>query len=280
MSWVNTPTYDPTTGETLNRWTQTQTLTPEAQRALEAQFSVQTGRSELGEDLFPRVKDEFGDAMDWSQFQQGGQGVDPEQLQRSLGGGQQYFNQAGDALQQQFDRRMNPQFEQDQASQDAQLRARGMKPGDQAYDRELEKLRQNQGDQRANMYNQATMLSGQEGSRMQNMDALSGNFANMASGQQFGQNMQADQYQTQLRQQQIAEAMQQRGFSLNEINALISGQQVAMPNMPSFNNAGRAETTQYSNAAGQQYQAAQDSANAKNAFANSAMSMFGNIIPG
>jgi SOS response regulatory protein OraA/RecX len=37
--------------------------------------------------------------------------------------------------------------------------------------------------------------------------------------------MSSANYQNQLRQQQIAEDMQRRGYSLNEINAILTGQQ-------------------------------------------------------
>jgi hypothetical protein len=48
--------------------------------------------------------------------------------------------------------------------------------------------------------------------------------------------------------------LQQRGFALNEANALLSGQQVGMPQMPTYNTAGRAE-------AAPTYQAAVDQGN-------------------
>ena len=69
------------------------------------------------------------------------------------------------------------------------------------------------------------------------------------SNQNFDQNLTSANYQNQLRQAQIAESLQQRGMGINEINALLSGNQVNMPNMPSFNTANRAETTQYNTAA-------------------------------
>jgi hypothetical protein len=47
--------------------------------------------------------------------------------------------------------------------------------------------------------------------------------------------------------------MQQRGFSLNEINALLSGQQVSTPAMPNFSNASAAQPAPI-------YQAAADQA--------------------
>ena len=65
---------------------------------------------------------------------------------------------------------------------------------------------------------------------------------NQAAGQQFGLNQQQAAFQNQLRQQAIAEEAQRRGMSLNEMNALLSGQQVSMPTMPSFMGASRAET--------------------------------------
>jgi hypothetical protein len=103
----------------------------------------------------------------------------------------------------------------------------------------------------------------------------------MAGGaQNFNQQMQASQYQTQLRQQQIAEEMQKRGFSLNEINALISGQQVAMPNMPGFSNAQRAEGTQNLAAAQMQGQSALDAYNAEQAAMQGMMSGLGSMAGG
>ena len=60
----------------------------------------------------------------------------------------------------------------------------------------------------------------------------------MLTQQNYGQAMQGSQYANQIRQQQMAEMMQQRGFGLNEINALMSGQQVGMPSMPNFQQAG------------------------------------------
>ena len=55
-------------------------------------------------------------------------------------------------------------------------------------------------------------------------------------------------------QQQITEAMTKRGFSLNEINGLLSGQQVNTPQMPSFQGASAAQAAPI-------YQAAVDQGN-------------------
>jgi hypothetical protein len=88
---------------------------------------------------------------------------------------------------------------------------------------------------------------------------------NQALQNQFGMNQQAAQFQNQLRQQAIAEQAQRRGMSLNEMNALLSGQQVAMPQMPSFVSAQRSETPQLVDAMGRTYDAQLGAYNAQNA---------------
>ena len=71
-------------------------------------------------------------------------------------------------------------------------------------------------------------------------------------GQGFNQQMQQSNMQNQLRQQAVAEQMQREGWSLNKINAMMSGQQVGMPSMPSFNPSGVSQGADYLGAAGQQ----------------------------
>jgi len=99
---------------------------------------------------------------------------------------------------------------------------------------------------------------------------------NQASNQQFNQNLQYAQMMNQLRQQAIAEQAQRRGMSLNEMNALLTGQQVGMPQMPRFERAGVAETPQLLDATNMQYMAQLDAANARNAGISNAFSgLFG-----
>jgi len=96
---------------------------------------------------------------------------------------------------------------------------------------------------------------------------------NAAAMQQFNMAQQYADQQNRLRQQAIAEQQLQRSMPLNEMNALLTGQQVGMPQMPGFQAAGIADTPQLLNAANMQYQAALDAQNAKNA-------AFGNTIGG
>lgn len=94
---------------------------------------------------------------------------------------------------------------------------------------------------------------------------------NQAQQQQFNQNMQYANMMNQLRQQAIAEQMQRRGMSLNEMNALLTGQQVGMPQMPTFNASGRAETPNILGATQMGYNAAMDQYNAQQAGAGNLM---------
>lgn len=101
----------------------------------------------------------------------------------------------------------------------------------------------NQATQQAfNQNLQAAQFGNQALGQASALDIARQNANNQALQQQFGLNQQAANFQNQLRQQAIAEQAQRRGMSLNEMNALLNGQQVAMPQMPSFNTAGRAET--------------------------------------
>jgi hypothetical protein len=102
-------------------------------------------------------------------------------------------------------------------------------------------------------------------------------FNNQAGMQQFNQGLQQSQYQNQLRQQAIAEEAQRRGMSLNEMNALLTGQQVGMQQMPGFNAASASQATNYLDAAKLQNDYNWDKYNAQAQSSNSMMSGLGQI---
>lgn len=114
---------------------------------------------------------------------------------------------------------------QQQSAMDARLRAMGVDMGSEAYKR-----------QSANL--------GEQFGR-QNMQAAV-EAMNQGRAQAVAQN--------QLRQGAIAEALQRRGTSLNELNALLTGQQVSMPQMPGFSQAQAAQPLQALTAANLQGQ--------------------------
>lgn len=304
QTWEVKPTWDPTTGTYLNAWTQNTNLTPESQSALDAQMRIQQGKSGIAESMLGRSAQEFGQEMNWDDFTQlagtpeAGALPDvpdynPESIQRSIGNTPDYLKSAEDAIYGQWSNRMEPRMQQESDQLRTRLYNMGLKEGDQAYEQQMQRLAEDQNDARTQAQYQATIGSGQEAQRMQGMDVASGGFANSAAqqalqqqlaigsqgfnqgmtrqGTQFGQDFQSAGYQNQLRQQQIAEQMQRRGFSLNEINAVLNGQQVSMPNMPSFNTAQRSEAAQYNQAAQNAGQYALDAFSAQQAGLNSAM---------
>lgn len=309
VSWDANRGYDPATGEAITRWDQTLSLTPEQQRSLDSQQALQENRSGLANSLYDRLETEYADPVDWSQFTEYGdnpQAAQVEALQRGLSTeglteldpSQRYRQDAEDAIYGQFERRMEPQMENQMAALDTQLRNQGLRPGTEAYDYQMQQLRQSQGDQRTGAQYQATMGAGQEAQRMLGMDASTraqefgergaqGQFANQATGQQygmasqeFGQNLQTSNYQNQIRQQQMAEEMMRRGWTLNEVNAILTGQQVQNPNMPTFNTASKSETPQYMRAAESGYQADLDAFNAEQAAVQGMMSGIGGMASG
>ena len=231
-------------GGTEGGWQQNITLSPQQQQALDDQFGLTADRSRLASGMMGRVEDEFGESMDWDQFGEGETGLER---------GQYYADEAGDALYDRATSRLDPMWEQKNEAMESKLRNQGLRPGDEAYDNAMQTL----GFQETDAYNQAqwqaTAGAGAEGGRFQQMDRSA-----------IGTN------QT-LRQQQIAEVMQQRGFSLNEINAILHGQQIGMPSMPGFNQAGVTQGADYTGAAQDTYSAEMDAFSADQAMTQSVL---------
>lgn len=368
QTWDVTPTWDPSTGQYLNSWTQNTYLTPESQAALDSQMRIGQGRSNLAEGMIGRTADEYGQPMDWNQFtglaetpgnsQYGGLPDVPEysseDIQRTLGTNeynpvdfqknldtsnlqnvdpsQRYDQSAISALNERFDTRQEPRLQRQAEAKRTQLLNQGLKPGDQAYDTAMQEMSQGQEDTRRQADLDAILTGGAEASRYHGMDlntrnqqfgertgagnfandaaqrqleqtlgiggqkfnesSTAGAFANSAAGQalqqklgigaqkfqqdtakaeigdtrannQYNQSMQGAEYTNRLRQQQIAEEMQRRGLTINEMNAILTGQQIGMPSMPGFNAAQASAATDYSGAAKDQYGAAMDAFNAQ-----------------
>jgi hypothetical protein len=416
QSWQTASTLDPATNQQVTSWTQNTTLAPELQSALNDQFALQAGRSQLAGDFMSRVGQEYGQPFDWQSLPQRAQmtnpatlntqladytpglstdvnqqgvvrgfgfggpqmsvpsmqnqlqrGVQQEGVQRGLNFGDnpaipQFDSSYRDRVAQSLMERMVPVQERQQQQLETQLANQGFGIGSEGYTRALADLQQRQAAERFN----ALDMAGQEAQRLFNMgmgarqqatqeDIAGGQFANAAAQQAFGQGLQAGgftnqatqqafqqalgagqfgnqaqnqlfnqmmgqaelanraggqafqqdlaaqqfrnqalgqagaldmqrmnamnqalaqqqglqqnfaNFQNALRQQAIAEQMQRRGMSLNEMNALLSGQQVQMPQMPSFNAAGRAETPNILGATQMGYDAALGAYNAQQA---------------
>jgi hypothetical protein len=291
INWQAGATLDPATGQPVTNWTQNYNLTPESQRALDSQMAVQQGRSDLAQSFMGRVENEYAQPFNWGGLPGRGGNVQGSNFQTLQGGAPQLQtqleNQANPAERQRIENalfdRMAPIHQKQQSALDAKLANQGITAGSEAYNREMQRV----GDQQSRERFNALEMGGSEMARMQQMQLANAQFGNTAMqnqqgldqnragfnnqvGQnQFAQQMQQSQYQNQLRNAALAEEMQRRGMSLNEMNALLTGQQVGMQSMPQFNASAAAQPVQYNQAAQNQYQASMDAFNAQNQNANS-----------
>ena len=310
QGWSTSATVDPATGQRVTSWTQNNTLAPGLESALNSQIGLQNDRSQLASGFMDRVADSYAQPFNYASLPQMAQANQPNNLQTSMAdytpGLSTSFNFGNplpqvdssfrDTVANQLMERMRPTHDYQQGQLETKLANQGFTQGSEAYNRALNELNQRQSSERFN----ALDASGNEAQRLYNMQmgtAQQGyqqnlgaaQFQNQALGQasaldqsrmqaqnnalsqQYGLNNQFAQNQNQLRQQMIAEEMQRRGMSLNEMNALLSAQQVQMPNMPSFSQAGRAETPNILGATQMGYDAQLGAANAQNA-------AFGNLL--
>lgn len=265
QSWSNVPQWDPTTGQYLNRWSQTTNLEPNTAEALASQLRLTKSRSQLGEQMTGRLQNDYAQPMDWSNLPEAGSSVSAPEY----GDLNEFRNRQENALYGKATSRLDPMWNQREDKLRTQLVNAGANIGDSGYSQAMGDFNRD----RTDAYNQATF------------GAITGGGAEMgtqigAGGQIQGQQQGASSYQTQLRQQAIAEEMQRRGASLNEINAVMSGQQVGMPAMPQFNTAQAAQPIQALQAAQLTGQAALDAYNAKQQATQGMMSGVGGIAGG
>ena len=304
QSWSAGQSTDPATGQPVTTWTQNTTLAPGLQSALDAQVGTQLGRSQLAGGFMGRVADEYSRPFDYAGLPQMAQANAPASLNTSatdytpgLTAGfnfgapvPQVDSSYRDTVANQLMQRMQPVHDYQQNQLETKLANQGFTVGSEGYTRALDELNQRQAGERFNALDQSgnemqrlfgMQMQSQNTGYNQNMGAAQ--FRNQALGQasaldlarmqaqnqamaqQQGLNQSFADAQNRLRQQAIAEQMQRRGMSLNEMNALLSGQQVNMPQMPSFVASGRAETPNILGATQMGYDAALGSYNAQQA---------------
>jgi hypothetical protein len=297
QSWNATPTFDPTTGTYVNQWTSNTQLAPQAQTALNSQFGVAQNQSAAADTLSGQQNTS---PLDWSNFQAMGatpqsQSYQTPNLQSSIntsgitpvGTADTYANNAGNAAYQQYTNRNQPLQQTALNNQMTQLYNQGLRPGDAAYNTAMLNLQNQQSDANTQASLGATQFGIQGGQIMQGEDLANNQnqfnqagtqatFANSAAqstlqdqlqsgAQSYGQQLSSANYSDQVRQQQESEDLQQRGFTTNEINAMLTGQQVQTGPSPQFNASGAAQPTNYTGAAQNLYGAAINGANVNNA---------------
>lgn len=304
QSWGTQASVDPATGQVVTSWTQNNTLAPGLQSALQDQLNIQGGRTQLANGFMSRVADEYGSAPNYTNLPEMAMAAQPTSLQTgttdytpglatSFNFGSplpQFDSSYRDTVANQLMEKMRPQQDYQQRQLDTKLANMGFHVGSEGYDREQRNLANRQAAERYNALDQAgneaqrlynmqmgtaqqsfnqnqagAQFQNQALNQAQNMDLANMNAGNAASAQQYNLNQNYANAQNQLRQQAITEMLQRRGTSLNEMNALLNGQQVQMPNMPSFNQAGLAQTPNYTQALQNTYNGQLAASNAQNA---------------
>lgn len=280
QSWTTEAVIDPATGQPVTKWTQNTTLAPQAQRALDSQMAMQQGRSDIANSLMPQAQSAVTTPIDYNSFSKPGEAPklsefnsleDAPQLNTNFQQNTPTYDKAYvQDLQNQALDYMRPDQEHQQNMLASKLANQGITAGSEAYETAMRQMN----DQQARDKYQALNTAMSQGSQMynnqlagnaQNMQAL--NFGNQAMSQQqgldqnvmqfnntnlqnqFSQQQNLANYQNQLRQQQISEAQMRQLQPLNNINALLTGQQVGMPQMPSFNANQAAQPVNYLGAA-------------------------------
>ena len=159
------------------------------------------------------------------------QKVNPLQLQTKLGPSD--YEGARKDVEKAIMSRANPQLEAAKQGLDAKLVAEGHQRGTPAYNAAMQEWGQQYND--ATM--QAILAGGQEQSRLFGMDTTRFGLENTAAQQQAA-------WEAQKRGTDIQESMLLRQTPMNEINALMSGSQISMPQFSAYN-SGQVANTPY-----------------------------------
>lgn len=211
------------------RWSRNVSLDPADQKALDAQQQVNAARATTAQGMFGRVRHELGKPVDFSKFGDYGELGDYDARRQS----------AEDAAYGRATSRLDPYWQQQTEQMDITLRNQGLNPGDEAYDKAMANTMRARNDAYENAQNTAVMQGRDE--------------SKLAFGQQLG----TAEYTNRLRTQKITEELQKRGWSLNEINALMTGGQIQMPGAPANgpqSTASRTTAPDYVSAAAQGFQ--------------------------
>ena len=188
-----------------------QTLTPTAQRTLEAQQGVQLSLANLGQ----KGADTASSVLD-KPFSFGGPDV---QTSLDLSGIAKMPVNAGMTGQEAIMKRLEPSLARQRTSTETNLINQGLRPGTEAYDNAIRLL----GEQETDARTQAVLQG-------LNLDIG-------ANQQGFGQQLEAGKFGNTAVQQALAQAIQQRQMPLNEITALMSGSQIQNPQFGAYSGA-------------------------------------------
>jgi len=323
-TWTTNATIDPATGQRVTQWNQNTSLTPLSQQALNNTLNIQQNQTNLANTMQPAVSASmrhpfnFNSAHAWGKVSNGAgasQNFKTNYLDNSsriqTGGisGAGMYQPVTDSIYEGGMNRLMPIYGQQQSDLNAQLANRGIPLGSEASNRALFNLGRAQDYGINDLYNQSIQGGLGASAQLQNLQINQGNFGNsallnaqnmnanalnnsnqalgfknQAQNQNYNQSMGMANFNNALRQAQIAEGLQHQLTPLNMMNAVLSGNQVAMPQMPTFNPSQNNMGVNYSGATQQSGQYATDVYNAQtaqqSAMTNGLMSMGGMALGG
>ena len=185
------------------KWTQQQTLSEGMQGLYDSDINAATTMGTMRDRALGRSEREMAAPLNWEQFGSAeGLKYNPTELRQ----------RAEDASYNRATSRLDPQFAQRATDNEIDLRNKGLRPGDEAYDRAMGNFTRGRND----AYEQARSLSVGEG--------------RTEAGQLFDQQVTSTDMSNALRDKKIEEYLGKRNFSLNEANALDPSANVAAIN--------------------------------------------------
>jgi hypothetical protein len=185
-----------------------QTLTPTAQKTLEAQQGVELSLANLGS----KGAQTASNVLD-KPFSFGGPDV---QTSLDLSNVAKMPVNAGMTGQEAIMQRLEPSLARQRTSTETQLINQGLRPGTEAYDNAINLLGQQETDARTQAVLQGI-----------NLDIG-------ANQQGYGQALESGKFGNTAQQQMLAQAIQGRQMPLNEITALMSGSQIQNPQFGAY----------------------------------------------
>lgn len=261
QTWQTSKQIDPSTGKPVTAWEQKINLDPRQQAALDDQLAITEGRSGAAKELLGQATDAFQRPFNWDDAPERAPGFDfgamPDTQKKLNGSSGDYRRRAQDAITE----LQRPDLERSRAAAETRLANQGITKGSEAYEADMRAVSDNEN--RAHLQaiaegrNESVLAFGQDmGAADLNNKGIAGDISNRMNAGSFNNNN---------RTAAIAEEAQRRGMTLNELNALLTGQQVAMPQIPGAPQAGKAGGTDYSGALNNTYMAQLDQSNRDNA---------------
>jgi hypothetical protein len=245
-TWQAISDRDPTTGQNVTRWVQNQDVSPELKNALSQQFALTGQKTDLASGQMDRVAQDLSQPFDWQNLPETGSPLQTRNISPTTTGfNPEDFAKQRDDYTQAAWQQMQPEHQRQEEALRTRLMNQGLPAGSEGFNNELNRL---QGAQSAEKWNALNAGITQQKTLNDMMLASQGQAFGQsatASGQGFAQDKDASTYQNLQRQQAIAEQAQRRGISLNEMNAIINGQQINPAQMPSFNPAGQGAGANY-----------------------------------